>query len=103
MEINQLYLDLIKNTITDQHRNREEDYKPLKHIPLGIKSKFLVYFDKILRKREFAICKVNKVTKEDANSGHSNDNKGSAIGIKKKRIKIIVTNSNIIVIKNGPL
>ena len=53
----QLYLELLKNVLTDLHRIEKGEYRPLtKSIP-SWKLKLLYPLDNLLRKNDYAICK----------------------------------------------
>jgi len=53
----ELYLDLLKKVLTDLHRIEKGEYKPLTQSGLSWKQKFLVPFDKLLRRNNYSICK----------------------------------------------
>ena len=53
----QLYLDLLKKVLTDLNRIEKGEYKPLTFYKLNQKQKFLLPLEKVLRKKDYAICK----------------------------------------------
>jgi O-methyltransferase len=53
-----LYIDLLKKMLTDYHRIGSIEYKPLKSNHNNIFYKTLIAFDRILRRKDFAICKA---------------------------------------------
>ena len=53
-----MYIDLLKICLTDLHRMEYGEYKPLVSNYPSWKLDILRFFDKILRRRKFAICRV---------------------------------------------
>ena len=53
----ELYLDLLKKVLTDMHRVEKGEYRPLALNPNGWKQKFLLPFDKLLKRKNYSICK----------------------------------------------
>jgi len=53
---NTLYIELLKKVLVDFHRMELGEYKPLYDNEGGWRSKTLHSFDKLLRKRNYAIC-----------------------------------------------
>jgi hypothetical protein len=53
----QLYLDLMKKVLTDLNRIDKGEYKPLTWYRLNRKQKLLLPLEKLLRTKDYAICK----------------------------------------------
>jgi hypothetical protein len=53
----ELYLDLLKKVLTDVHRMEKGEYRPLTQGTLTWKQKFLLPFDKLLKRYNYSICK----------------------------------------------
>lgn len=53
----ELYLDLLKKVLTDLHRIEKGEYRPLTQSFLSWKQKFLLPFEKLLKKNNYTICK----------------------------------------------
>lgn len=64
MNINEMYLELLKNALTDYHRIEKNEYMPLpKKVP-NFKWYPLFFIDKLISKKNFTICKKNAYNKE---------------------------------------
>lgn len=64
-----MYLELLKNVLTDYHRIDRGEYKPLYRNYAGLRRKPIMLLDKLMRKMNYAICKRTKFKKEDREVG----------------------------------
>ena len=64
-----LYINLLKNVLTDFHRMEFIEYKPLYKDSSSLIQKTLRRIDKLLRKKDYAICKVIKYNQENRLDG----------------------------------
>lgn len=64
-----MYLELLKNVLSDYHRIDRGEYKPLYRNNRGLKRLPIGMLDKLMRKMNYAICKRTKFTKEDRQVG----------------------------------
>lgn len=81
--MDRLYIDLIKKVIIDYHRQNTE-YKPLYDNDFGWRYKILMFFDRILRTRNWAICR--KIDYDEQKRTFGKDwpaNAESMIGLKR--------------------
>ena len=58
------YIDLLKMCLLDLHRLNQTEFKPIQNNNLSWKRKILFSINKLLVKRRFAICEVQKYDKE---------------------------------------
>jgi O-methyltransferase len=66
--IEDLYIDLLKNKISDYHKKPKVEYKALPNNKT-LKSKLGNSIDRFLRKYNFALCRVNTIKEEDRLEG----------------------------------
>jgi len=66
---NPLYIDLLKKVLIDYHRMELGEYKPIYVNNNKITIKTLKFFDNLLRKKNYAICKVIKFNPSDRLNG----------------------------------
>ena len=69
MNINNLYIDLLKNVLTDYHRSDYVDYKPVVFENPTWKQRLILAFDKYLRSRNYRVCNVIPPGKESRMEG----------------------------------
>lgn len=68
-DVKDMYLDLLKNVLSDYHRIDRGEYKPLYRNNRGIRRLPIRLVDKLFRKMNYAISKPTKFTKEDRQVG----------------------------------
>lgn len=59
-----IYLDLLEKVLTDYHRIDFVDYTPLSYGNLNWKRRMILPLDRLLRKGDFAVCKIVKSSPE---------------------------------------
>ena len=64
-----MYIDLLKKVLVDFHRIEFGEYKPLDGTNSNWKLKLFHAFDRILRKKQYAICKYSKSNPENRIQG----------------------------------
>lgn len=64
-----LYIDLLKKVLLDYHRNEFREFNPINGNNLNWRLKVLKQIDKILNKKQYAICKFTEYNKEDRLEG----------------------------------
>jgi O-methyltransferase len=62
---NQMYLDLLKKVLVDYPRIKYTEYKSVRTYNPNFRTHFLLALDKILRLKDFAVCKVVQPQEED--------------------------------------
>ncbi|HLG35813.1 MAG TPA: TylF/MycF/NovP-related O-methyltransferase [Bacteroidia bacterium] len=65
-----LYIELLKKSLIDYSKINSYEYHPLKTINANWKTTLLYPLDKLLRKRNFAICKLQYVSEENRLYGY---------------------------------
>ncbi|MDQ3536574.1 MAG: TylF/MycF family methyltransferase [Bacteroidota bacterium] len=68
-DINTMYLELLKNVLSDYHRIDRGEYKPLYRNHAGARRLPIMLVDKFMRKMDYAVCKYSKFKKEDRQVG----------------------------------
>lgn len=64
------YIELLKRTLIDYSKINSYEYHPLSIVNSNWKTAFLFPIDKLLRSRNFAICKLKYVLKENRLNGY---------------------------------
>ena len=63
------YLELLKKHLIDYHNIGGAEYHPLPVVDPNWKTRFLYPIDRLLRKRNFAICKLKEVNEHQRTNG----------------------------------